>query len=83
MLSNEAGAASQSVALVEELLSTVDASTAGTASDLNNSLLQSFVRRLERFERPGLTRAQVNIVTETRECNLISAGNVETEPTLA
>jgi hypothetical protein len=41
-LSNEAGAAAQSVALVEELLSTVDAATtSSSASDLNNSLLQS------------------------------------------
>ncbi len=41
-LSNEAGAASQSVALVEELLSTMDAATtSSSASDLNNSLLQS------------------------------------------
>jgi hypothetical protein len=41
-LSNEASAASQSVALVEELLSTADATTASSsASDLNNSLLQN------------------------------------------
>jgi hypothetical protein len=40
-LSNEAGAASQSVALVEELLSTVDASTASSGASDPNSLLQS------------------------------------------